>query len=64
MIRYVVSIDGAGDVFIEDPELTLDLGADWATFSDGRGLALAVPRARVRSIQRLDELPGDPAEGT
>lgn len=57
MIRYVISIDGAGDVIIEDPQLTLDLSADWATFNDDRGLALAVPRARVRSIQRLDEPP-------
>ncbi|MBI0293305.1 hypothetical protein JBE04_02020 [Streptomyces sp. PRKS01-29] len=64
VIRYVVSIDGAGDLIIEDPELTLDLGIHWATFNDSHGLALTVSRDRVLSIQRLDEPPEDPAEGT
>lgn len=63
VIRYAVSIDGVGDLFIDDPELALDLSADWATFNDGRGLALAVPRNRVLSIQRLDESPEMDADG-
>ncbi|MGW4076048.1 hypothetical protein ACWELB_21465 [Streptomyces asiaticus] len=57
MIRYVISIDGAGDLIIEDPELTLDLGTHWATFNDSRGVALTVSRDRVLSIQRLDAPP-------
>lgn len=63
VIRYAVSIDGVGDLIIDDPELTLDLDADWATFNDGRGLALAVPRNRVLSIQRLDESPEMDTDG-
>ena len=63
VIRYAVSIDSVGDLIIDDPELTLDLGADWATFNDGRGLALAVPRSRVLSIQRLDESPEMDVDG-
>ncbi|MFE4818623.1 hypothetical protein ACFRFU_19750 [Streptomyces sp. NPDC056704] len=43
------------DTVLEDPDLRLELTADWATFHDGDGVCFAVPRERVSSILRVDE---------
>lgn len=49
-----------GDIRIEDAMLTLEVTSQWAIFTDGQGIALALPTEQVASIQRVDE-PQEPA---
>lgn len=55
MTRYVVQVDRAEDLIVEDPALQLELHPGWAIFNDPAGVALAIPAERIRGIQRLDE---------
>jgi hypothetical protein len=55
MTRYVVQLDRAEDLIVEDDPLTLHLRQGWAVFADATGIALSIPADRIRSIQRLDD---------
>ncbi|MER5461661.1 hypothetical protein ABT010_13425 [Streptomyces sp. NPDC002668] len=44
-----------GDIRIEDDTLTLKVTTQWAIFTDGQGVALALPTEQVASIQRVDD---------
>lgn len=44
-----------GDMLIQDADLTLDIRDGWAVFTDGQGIAYAVPTEHVASIQRVDQ---------
>lgn len=51
------------DVLIEADDLTLTFHAGWAVIADRQGVCLAIPSEQGASIQRVDEEPGDRAEG-
>lgn len=51
------------DVLIQANDLTLRFEAGWAVLSDTKGVCLAIPSDQGASIQRVDEEPGDRAEG-
>lgn len=51
------------DVLIEADDLALRFEAGWAILADTKGVCLAIPSEQGASIQRVDEEPGDRAEG-
>lgn len=55
MTQYVIQVDKAEDLIVEDDQLSLDLTPGWAVFNDADGIALAIPAERIRSIQRLND---------
>lgn len=62
-LRYVVQLEKADDLIVDDERLVLELTAGWATFNDPDGIALAIPIDRIRSIQRIDEAQDEHVEG-
>lgn len=56
------------DQIIEDPNLTVDFIDGWVLFKDrdlvkDNRVAIAIPAAQVARVERVDEPPGERAEG-
>lgn len=51
------------DVLVEGDDVTLTIQGSWAILTDSNGICLAIPSGQGASIQRIDEEPGDRAEG-
>lgn len=56
------------DQLIEDPNLTVEFTSGWVLFKDrdlmkDNRVAIAIPAAQVRRVERVDEQPEEHAEG-
>lgn len=56
------------DQLIEDPNLTVEFTSGWVLFKDrdlvkDNRIAIAIPAAQVARVERVDEQPGERAEG-
>lgn len=57
------------DQLIEDPNLTVEFTSGWVLFKDrdlmkDNRVAIAIPATQVARVERVDEQPGERAEGT
>lgn len=57
MPRYLIAhaAGPSGNVYIDEPDLALELTDQWALFTTPVGLALAIPIQHIAYIQRDDE---------
>lgn len=56
------------DQLIEDPNLTVEFTSGWVLFKDrdlikDNRVAIAIPAAQVRRVERVDERPEERVEG-